>query len=101
MPTSLTRRHLLAGASATAAVAAMPAAAIAAVEETAPAVTYMDPALLAWKPGRMLWPRELVMIADRLHVVMIAHVAEDEPSERYLSRALRIDEDGRFREEDA
>ena len=97
----LTRRHVLAGAAATAAVAAMPAvSAITAVEEAPEAVTYLDPALMAWTPGRLMQPRELFYIGDRLHVALFEHVAGDVPSDSYISRALRI-EDGLFVEEDA
>jgi hypothetical protein len=98
--TALTRRQILAGAAATAAVAAMPAAAIAEIEQAAEPVTYLDPAVMAWTSGRVYRPRELVTIAGRFHCVLFSHVAEDEPSTRYMSRPLYIHDDGRFVEED-
>ncbi len=96
----ISRRHLVASAAATAAVAAMPAAAIGAVAEVAEPIRYMDPALLAWTPGQLLRPRQLIEIAGRLHVVLFDHVAVDEPSSRYISRPLITDDDGFFVEED-
>jgi hypothetical protein len=98
MPSLLTRRHVLLSAAATAAVAAMPAAVAIAAVEQAPVEISLAPAWVAWTPGRVLRPRELLRIASRWHVVLFDHVAGDEPSERCLSRPLRI-EDGRFVEE--
>lgn len=99
MTADLSRRHLLVGAAATAAVAAMPAAALAAVEETAVAVTYLDPAGLEWRPGSFYRMRQLITVAGRWHVVMLDHMSEDRPSERFLSRPLSINSDGWFEEE--
>jgi hypothetical protein len=95
--TDLTRRRLLASAAATAAVAAVPSVAIAAVERAPEAWSITFP---EWEPGRVYQMRELLTVAGRCHVVMMPHVSADEPSERYISRPLRI-EDGRFVEEDA
>ena len=97
----LTRRHLVISTAATAACAAMPAASAIAAAETAPAVTYMDPALVAWTPGRFYRSRQLISVAGRWRCVMMLHIASDEPSDRYLSRPLRINEDGVFEEESA
>jgi hypothetical protein len=100
MPSHLTRRHILAGAAATAAVAAMPTASAIAAVERAPMFTLPDPSLMAWTPGRAYRQRELIAVSGRWHVVMFDHVADAEPSDRYLSRPLRID-GGIFVEEDA
>lgn len=98
MPSHLTRRQILASAASVAAVAAMPAGMAIAAVEGAPMFTLPDPALMAWTPCRVYQPRELVTIAGRWHVVMMPHMSLDEPSERYISGPLRI-EDGRFVEE--
>lgn len=94
--TALSRRHVLAGAGATLAAAALPAAAVAAEQ-----VTYMDPTVLAWRPECCYVMREIVMVANRFHVVMVDHMSGDTPSDRYLGRPLYIGADGRLVEESA
>ena len=61
---SMNRRQILAGAAATAAVAAMPAVAIgaAAKERDYGYLFYLDPDDHEWRPGRHLWAPEFVTI---------------------------------------
>jgi hypothetical protein len=66
MPT-LSRRQILARSAATAACAAMPAAAIGAVE-TAPIAWSME--ICDWTPGKLFRDGDVVRFGDRLHYVM-------------------------------
>lgn len=72
---TISRRHLLAGAAATAAVAAVPAVAIGAVE-MAPAWSMTLP---AWEPGTFYTVGSMVRIGNRLHRCMRAHIGGDIP----------------------
>ncbi|WP_398482533.1 hypothetical protein [Tardiphaga sp.] len=80
----LSRRNLLIGSAATAAVAAMPAAAIAAVKE-AP-LAFMAP---EWTPGRHIAIGEIVRINGVLHWCA-GHVTADTPSERDSRNFLEL-----------
>ena len=73
------------------AAAALPAAAIEVVPQSAEPVTYLDPATVARTLGRLYMPRELITIGDRFHVVFIGHISEDAPSDRCISGPLRRD----------
>jgi hypothetical protein len=81
---ALTRRQILAGAAATAACAAVPAAAIAELAEKAPAwsMTFPD-----WTPGRFYSVGEVVRIGGGLHRVMVPHYGDDEPCDYFAGLA--------------
>jgi len=59
----------------------------------------MDPAELAWAPETSYVRRQIITIDNRLHVVLFDHFSEEAPSDRYISRPLRVGDNGRFIED--
>jgi len=91
---SMNRRQILAGAAATAAVAAMPAVAIgaAAKERDYGYLFYLDPDDHEWRPGRHLWAPEFVTIGGCWHLSLADHDTGDAPSDLYISGPVILDE---------